>query len=108
LSELQFIAIFFQFSVTFGSHQEEGTREYQDQVHRYELQVRSWSLPDPEGQDGLHGAFEEGRHQGRQSHCCHHHREHCLKNIFPKLRLIIMIYIHKQHQNCCVKQYWPV
>merc|ERR1712226_1123256 len=42
-------------------HQEEGLGANQAQVHRYLLQVRSRSLPDPGGQDGLHGSPQEGQ-----------------------------------------------
>ena len=68
-----FITAFF-FSVPFGSHQEEGFGANQAQVHRHQLQDGSRSVPDPQGQDGLHGTPQEGRRQD--------HRVGCL-NIFP-------------------------
>ena len=64
----------FIFSVPFGSHQEEGFGANQAQVHRHQLQDGSRSVPDPQGQDGLHGTPQEGRRQD--------HRVGCL-NIFP-------------------------
>ena len=66
--------IAFIFSVPFGSHQEEGFGANQAQVHRHQLQDGSRSVPDPQGQDGLHGTPQEGRRQD--------HRVGCL-NIFP-------------------------
>ena len=62
------------FSVPFGSHQEEGFGANQAQVHRHQFQDGSRSVPDPQGQDGLHGTPQEGRRQD--------HRVGCL-NIFP-------------------------
>ncbi len=53
------------FSVAPGPHQEEGAREDQAQVHRHQLQVWSRTLPDPEGQDGLHGTPQEGQGEDR-------------------------------------------
>ena len=39
---------------------EEVRREGLPQVHRYQLQVRTRSLPDPRGQGQLHGTPQEG------------------------------------------------
>ena len=51
--------------VLVGAHQEEGSWTSQAQVHRHQLQDGSWSLPDQEGQNGLHGTPQEGRCQDR-------------------------------------------
>ena len=80
-------------SVPFGSHQKEGFGEHQAQVHRYQLQNGSRSVPNAQGQNGLHGTSQEGFCQDR---------DRCL-DIFPMQNFAFHYIFYATIGNICSK-----
>ena len=54
------------FLVPADPYQEEGHGAHHTQVHRHFIQVRSWTLPDTQGEGDFHGTPQEG-YKGRSS-----------------------------------------
>ena len=84
------------FLVSLGSHQAKGTRGHQVEVHRYQLQVWSRSLPDTRGQERLHGPAQEAQGEDRSCRrccctCCSYHS--------LNLRILIVYFSQKFSEN---------